>query len=394
MVRLVVVTDCLSRNAGGTFNSIRRLAQEMHKGPCQVSVLGVADSATEADLHHWEPIHPRALSRLGPGFFGYAPGLVDAIKQQRPDVIQVHGLWKYTSIAALRVHNAIGCPYTVHPHGMLDPWAVRNSRWKKMLASLAYERCHLDRASCIRALCRSEAEAIRAYGVRTPVCVIPNAIDLPAGAGGGESIPSPYPPDRRILLYLGRIHPKKGLVNLLDAWSFLQKTLTTRERSNPWILAIAGWDQGGHESRLRGQVSALGLQDSVVFLGPRFHARKAACYQYCDALVLPSFSEGLPMVVLEAWAHSKPVLMTGQCNLPEGFNAGAALKIEPSPESIACGARAMFEMTDVQRNAVGRRGLALVKERFTWTEAARLMVEVQTWLLHGGAAPACVEVYS
>jgi poly(glycerol-phosphate) alpha-glucosyltransferase len=391
MIKLAVITDCLSRNAGGLFNSVMRLAQEMQNPRCQVFVFGVADAATAEDLHHWEPLQPRVMPLRGPRFFGYAPGLVDTIRDVGPDTIQIHGLWKYATIAVLRVHRAIGCPYVVNPHGMLDPWAMRNSRWKKRLASLVYERRHLRRAGCIRALCRSEAAAIRAYGVRTPICIIPNAIDVPSDVQHGQACPAPFPPDRKVLLYLGRLHPKKGLVNLLQAWSRVQQTAAAGHAPDEWLLAIAGWDQGGHEAKLRRLAAELGLRDKVAFLGPQFDQRNAACYRHCEAFVLPSFSEGLPMVVLEAWAYGKPVLMTPECNLSEGFSACAALRIETSPECIAQGLRELLEMSAAERHTMGQRGLSLVKQRYTWMEVARQMHEVQDWLLARGAAPGCVE---
>src|SRR5204862_6075569 len=111
-------------------------------------------------------------------------------------------------------------PYTVTPHGMLDAWAVRSSRGKKRIAALLYERSCLENASCLRALCTAEAEAIRQYGLRSAVCILPNGIELPA-----ESVTMPPPwqgviqTDKRVLLYLGRLHPKKGLPNLLRAWA-------------------------------------------------------------------------------------------------------------------------------------------------------------------------------
>lgn len=391
MIKIAVITDCLSRNAGGLFNSVRRLAQEMAEHNCEVLVFGVADAATAEDLCQWEPLKPQALPLCGPRFFGYAPGLVKAIQAARPDTIQVHGLWKYTTIAAIQVNASQARPYVVNPHGMLDPWAVRNSRWKKRLATWAYEGRHLRKAACIRALNRSEAEAIRAYGLRNPICVVPNAIDLPSETPDSPNTKSPFPAGRKVLLYLGRIHPKKGLVNLLEAWSDVQKATAGGRRPNEWMLAIAGWDQGGYEAKLRLRATQLGLGESVAFLGPRFNEGKAACYRHCDAFVLPSLSEGLPMVVLEAWAYAKPVLMTPECNLPDGFAACAAIQAETSRPSIATGLRTLLEMNASERQTMGQRGLALVKQRYTWPEAARQMREVQDWVLGRGPAPACVE---
>jgi poly(glycerol-phosphate) alpha-glucosyltransferase len=272
---------------------------------------------------------------------------------------------------------------------MLDEWAVKNSRWKKRLAGLLYENSHLQLASCLRALCQSEARAIRSYGLRNPVCVIPNGIDLP------ESTPSSPPPwagmiepGRKVLLYLGRLHPKKGLPNLLRAWADL------RQRQSPaadqWDLAIAGWDQGNHENDLKALATQSGIASSVHFLGPQFGEAKASAYHHADAFVLPSFSEGLPMVVLEAWANRVPVVMTPECNLPEGFEADAAIRVTTEPREIAAGLEALFAMPDGERRAMGARGHQLVAEKFTWPQIAAQLIGVTEWVLGGGDQPECV----
>jgi poly(glycerol-phosphate) alpha-glucosyltransferase len=216
---------------------------------------------------------------------------------------------------------------------------------------------------------------------------------------------------RKTLLYLGRIHPKKGLVNLLKAWAAVQRTEDGGQRPEEWVLVIAGWEEGGHEVELkrlatelgipwadvradkaesRTPTSVLGSPASVLFRGPQFGDDKAACYQACDAFILPSFSEGLPMVILEAWAYAKPVLMTPQCNLPAGFAAGAALRLEPSAESIA---QAIEELLCTPHSALrnmGENGRKLVLDRFTWARVASEMKAVYDWVLGAGPMPACV----
>jgi len=174
---------------------------------------------------------------------------------------------------------------------------------------------------------------------------------------------------------------------------------------------IAGWDQGGHEAELKSLAAELGLSfsdvrsqksedsdrisdlrppTSVVFLGPQFGDAKAACYHYSDAFILPSFSEGVPMAVLEAWVNSKPVLMTPQCNLPEGFSSSAALKMEPTVESVTNGLNEFWRMTDAERTAMGTRGYALAAGRFVWPRIAEQMKELYEWMLGGGSRPACL----
>ncbi|MGZ5544509.1 MAG: glycosyltransferase, partial [Limisphaerales bacterium] len=131
----------------------------------------------------------------------------------------------------------------------------------------------------------------------------------------------------------------------------------------------------------------LGLQTSVIFLGPQFGGDKSECYRACDAVILPSLSEGLPMAVLEAWSYAKPVLMTSECNLPEGFEANAALRIGTTPEEIAAGLKVLREMSDNDRTQMGNHGRAFVATRFLWPRIGEQMRSVYEWMLGGGSRP-------
>ena len=224
---------------------------------------------------------------------------------------------------------------------------------------------------------------------------------------------------RKVLLYLGRLHPKKNLGPLLHAWAALQKDSVA---ARDWTLAIAGWDQGGYEAELRALGAELGLLNrdqrseirdqksarnlasdfrpptsaagSIQFLGPLFGEAKAAAYRNAHAFILPSLSEGLPMVVLEAWAYAKPVLMTDECNLPEGFAARAALRIGTAPEVITPGLRQLVEMSDTDRTAMGGRGRSLVAAKFLWPQIGAEMRRVCEWAVGGGTPPDSVRVES
>jgi poly(glycerol-phosphate) alpha-glucosyltransferase len=111
----------------------------------------------------------------------------------------------------------------------------------------------------------------------------------------------------------------------------------------------------------------------VVFFGPAFGEDKEQLLRSAEAFILPSFSEGLPMSVLEAWAYGLPVVMTPECNLPEGFATGAALEIRSGERSFQDGMRTLIEMTDQERAAMGLRGRRLVEEKFTWSKVAAQM---------------------
>jgi glycosyltransferase involved in cell wall biosynthesis len=389
-IKAAILTPWLSRNGGGLQVAARRLVQSLSlRQTMEVTVFGLEDPFAERDLSEWLPIKPRRFPAIGPTAFGYAPALSRELLRSDVHIVHTHGLWLYTSVACSRWRVRKGGPHLVSPHGMLDPWAMRRSRWKKKMAWSLFEGVNLKTASCLHALCPAELEAIRCCGLRNPICVVPNGVDLPL-----RMAPTPAPwggrtgAGQKVLLYLGRLHPKKNLPHLLRAWSALQREDDASVRD--WSLAIAGWAQEeGHGNTLRALAAELGALD-VLFLGPLFGEEKHAALMNADAFVLPSVSEGLPMGILEAWAFGLPVAMTAQCNLPEGFQSGAAVEISSEPDEMKEGLRELFSMDREQLGEVGRRGRALVEKCFNWRNVAGAMEEVYSWLIGGGPKPGCV----
>lgn len=401
-MKIAMLTPSVSRAAGGIYEIERRLSQELATRPeVQVEVFACRDRLTEADLPAWVPLCPRVFPVRGPKAFGWAPGMASALAAWEPDLVHLHALWMYPSIVANRWRRRTGRPVLITANGMLDPWALRNSAWKKRLALRLFERRNLVGASCIQVNSRSELESIRALGLTQPVAVIPNGVDLPDLPAA--TCAPPNEPKR--LLFLGRLHPKKGLANALRAWAAVQNTDAGKQALAGWQLVIAGWDQGGHEAELKRLCTELGLAwcdpssprhsalDSrpISFLGPVFGEAKETLLRACSAFILPSFSEGLPMAVLEAWSYGKPVLITPACNLPEGFNAGAAIRLTPDEEGVLRGLRELANLTPPALAAMGAAGRALVERQFTWPQVAQQLHEVCHWLVCGGERPKCVE---
>ncbi len=389
-MKVSILTGSLSRLNGGVSEAARRLAQELERlVPGMVEVLGVRDASYAADEQGWDPLRPSAFVPWLPKSYGYAPGFRAALDASDPDLCHVHGLWTFASLAARRWSlRKAGRPFVITPHGMLDAWALRNSAWKKKLLGCAIERRSLEEAACLHAITPAEVESIRAYGLSNPVCLIPNGVDLPSA----QAFPAPWsngvPAGRKVLLYLGRIHPKKGLVPLIEGWKLLGETES--HVLDEWSLAIAGWSQGGHETQLKRMVADAGLEASVYFAGPLFGEGKAAAYSNASAFILPSRSEGLPLVVLEAWAHSLPVLMTDACNLPQGFSSDAAICIAPEPASIAEGIAALARLEPSAMRSIGSKGRLLVESDFTWEKGAAELRRVYEWLAGGENLPTSV----
>jgi poly(glycerol-phosphate) alpha-glucosyltransferase len=274
---------------------------------------------------------------------------------------------------------------------MLDEIDLRKSRLFKWVARKLYVDRLFRGAACVRAICESEVQSARAFGFRGPICLVPNGIWQPEPSKGDPpSWMQMLPRGKKILFYLGRLNRKKGLPALLVAWARLRQQAP--RLAGEWHLVIAGWDQNGHELELKSQATALGVAEATLFPGPLFGPAKHAAYRYADAFVIPSTSEGMPTVVLEAWAYGLPVAMTPQCNLPDGFARRAALKIETNPESIQAGLHELLAMNEGSRRKMADNGCALVETKFCWPEIARQIHAVYDWILGHGPRPEYVRL--
>ena len=399
-MKVAMVSASLSRQAGGIFEIELALARQLQLLGTQCEAFGLKDSQWVVDSKHWEPVSATAFTHQGPAAFGYAPTLLQALLASESDIAHLQTLWMYPSVAIHNWSKITKRPYLVTPNGMLEPWALQNSGWKKKLAGLLYENRMLQGADCLQANTEKEVEDIRAYGLRNPVAIIPNGVTLPqTNVEASAPWRGKLRPGSKLLLYLGRLHAKKNLLNLIRAWA-----ANCDGSSGSWVLAIAGWDQGGHEAELKKLATDLKLPWSdlretsieptmhfpLLFTGPAFGELKSAFYREADGFILPSLSEGLPMVVLEAWAHSKPVLMTPACNLPDGFNENAAFKMNPDLKSIGEGLQAMFDASDSTLNKMGENGRRLVEARFTWEQVAWQMKTVYEWVLGQESKPVWV----
>lgn len=380
------ITSSLSSAAGGVVSAIRGLAHAQLRSGIQVSVVSAGRDDSYLELDSWKPINPMIANAIGPRQFEFAPDLTKLISLASPDIVHSHGMWMYSSLGAQLASAQCRVPRVVTPHGMLDPWALGHKRCRKMLALALFERRNLNKAACVHALCDAELHSIRALGIEGPVCVIPNGVEMPPRLSFGT--PQWMTPDlegKRILLYLGRIHKKKGIDNLLRAWAMLP-------RMHEWSLVVAGWDQDGHERELRALSTALDLDQSVHFIGPQFGVSKHAAFACASAFVLPSLSEGLPIAVLEAWSHGLIVLMTHACNLPEGRAAQAAIVVDWQVDQLAHGLRELLNRSNADLEAAGTRGLELVASTFAWTTVQRQLGDVYRWLSGAGERPESIRV--
>jgi glycosyltransferase involved in cell wall biosynthesis len=350
-------------------------------------VLGVTDPAAPALAVE---SFVRTFDTIGPLRFGWTPRMLDALVEDAPDVVHQHGLFTAQSDFVRRWQRRSEKPVMLAPHGALEPWAWRQSRWKKRLFGAFVERDNLARVACLHAATEQEASNLRDLGFRHPIAVVPNGVppDAFLPLNGTPPFASMWDAaaNRRLLLFMGRLHPKKGLLNLLDAWAMVARE---RQRED-WLLVVAGPDERGHLARLRRKVADLNLTRDVLFTGLLLGHPKRSALHAADAFVLPSFSEGFSVAVLEAMAAGAPIVLTEPCNF-DVASLGAGVMAEPSSDSIAEGLRTIVSMSESERAAMGGRARAVVAARYTADRAARDLADVYAWLTGRAARPASVK---
>ena len=367
-MKVVQIVPSLSQSTGGLFVSISHLARYSIRHGAEILICSPRGNETDAEIAAWAPAEVYRYPRFGPRKFGYAPGLVSGLERIAPDLVHSHGVWTFTSIAALSWSKRNGKSYVVSVHGMLEPWSLRQSPIKKSVVRWLYQDGILSKAGCLRATSEMEADNIRVAGFRNPIAVVPNGMVL-------RPQPDLRPSSRmtRQALFLSRLHPKKGLMNLIEAWK--------RVRPRDWKLTIIGPDEDGYARQLKAAISSAGLDESIQILDPVWGAARFRYYWEADLFVFPSFSENFAMVVAEALACEVPVITTRGLPWSDLESHGCGWWIEIGVEPLVDALRTATEMPDAQRNEMGRRGRALIAQRYTWDSSAKKMTDVYRWLI-------------
>jgi glycosyltransferase involved in cell wall biosynthesis len=376
----VQLTTGLTERAGGPYQTVAGLTKALAAdGRYAPVVAGAVGSYTPraCDAAHWGgcPIVTGQVSLPGLPTCG-RDSFTQQFVRSPPAVVHVHGLWDASTFAAMQILETVDRPLVMSPRGMLEPWALEQRWLKKRVFLLTVMRRVFARVDLLHATSDLEAVSLRRLGLRQPIAVIPNGVETPAATarpGGGAE---------RRLLYLGRLHVKKGLENLLQAWA--------AARPAGWRLAIAGIDDNGYQARLMELADRLGIAGAVEFAGPRLGDEKWAFLATGDAFVHPSFSENFGVAVAEALAAGLPAIATVGTPWQQLPVEGCGWWVEPTPSSLADVIRAVTAMKRSDLQAMGQCGKNYVARTFEWQAIGRTMADVYDWLNGRGAAPACL----
>lgn len=328
--------------------------------------------------------HTRAIA-LGPGRVGtftYAADLLPWLHAHAVefDAAVVHGLWQYPGVAARRALRAAGVPYFVYPHGMLDPWFRHEyplKHVKKCLYWWLAQHAVLRDAAAVLFTCEEERrlaresfwpyrvrEAVVNYGTTLPADVRPAQRDVFLGA-------FPALRGQRLLLFLGRIHEKKGCDLLIDAFG------EVAAREPALHLVMAGPDQTGWQADLQRRAAERGVTGRITWTGMLQGDLKWGALQAAEAFVLPSHQENFGIAVAEALAVGTPVLISDKVNIWREIDAdGAGLVAPDTRDGTASLLQRWLDLTPDARQQMAWRARDCFAQRFEMRRAVENLLAV------------------
>jgi glycosyltransferase involved in cell wall biosynthesis len=294
--------------------------------------------------------------------------------------IHIHGLWERSTMRAAWAAQSLKRPYVVSAHGMLERWALRQKRWKKAAYAAFIERPLLRKAACLHALTEAEAEDYRRFGLRNPIAVVPNGVTIPSKADPNLFLERfPHLKGKRLLLFLGRLHWKKGVHVLCESWAQIER------RWPETHLVMAGPDCDNTRAGLEALCGRLGSKQ-VTFTGMLGGDLKWSALAAAEAFVLPSYSEGLSVSVLEAIGMGVPAIVSRQCNLPEIAKWNCGWEIETDCQSLTSALEICLRTAAAERKVMSENGRDVVARRYNWSVIGKDMASVYAWM-SGGEQP-------
>jgi len=387
------VVGSIAQNRGGTSQSVHLLCENLSRCGCRTNICTTDDhlyndraASVDTSLVNVRQAHIIQL----PGRITFARQFRQTLSSVSHDsqIIHSHGLWLKINHDSSIVAEKNKKIHIISTRGMLQPWALNHKPWRKILARYLYQDKNLRTASCFHATSQLEAQNIRQLGFTNPVAVIPNGIDVTpyTQANDKECVISKWPrlKDKKIVLFISRIHPIKGLLNLAEAWAALYKDFPD------WQLVIAGHDENGYQKQVQTALASVGADTATTFTGPVENQIKYSLYALCDVFVLPTHSENFGIVIAEALAAAKPVITTKAAPWEDLQTYNCGWQVDCDSESLRRQLRLAMLLPDKQRQEMGQRGRQLVKQNFSWAAIANNMIATYAYLMGNAARPDCV----
>ena len=292
------------------------------------------------------------------------------------DLVQIQSMWELSYHKVMAEARKLGIPYIVTPRGMLEPWSMSHKKWKKKLGWWLYQRKDVQKAACVYATARMEAEHVTELGITTCKAVIPNGIETDA-----YPCKTSFDVVRKQVLFLGRIHVKKGIEHLFDAWKRVYPEYPE------WQLLVVGNGEAEYKHSLENKAEILGLKDCIKILPPMFGSAKTKIYHESAIFCLPSYSENFGMTIAEAMSCGTPVITTTNCPWEILNESKIGWCVDQSVDNIERALREAMTMTPTDLYEMGQQASKLISENYDYRVVTRNTLRLYKWLLNSGEKP-------
>ena len=292
-----------------------------------------------------------------------------SLKQKDFDIVHNHSLWLMQNLYPSWAAYKFKIPIIISPRGTLAKAALTSGSKFKKIFWILLQRPALKKATFFHATSNSEMHAIRKLGFTQPIIVIPNALEVPS-----LSRTAPESITRKKLLFLGRIHPIKGLKNLIQAWSIFE------DEYSDWDLEIVGPDSYNHLRELKILVNKLAVK-RVTFSNEVSGNSKANKFISSDLFILPSYSENFGMVIAEALSYGVPCIASKDTPWENLHINNAGWWISNEPKCILRALREASMKSKEELDQMGRNGRRWIMEDFSLDKNALKWNQVYTWIL-------------
>ena len=383
-MKVIQVVPHVGNEASGPSYSVVRLAQSLAGVGDEVLLMSVRDGLLPDSVRFTHRVFPK--SRF-PGALWRSPDLLEALKKESRncDIIHSHSMWVMPNVYPGWVSQQNSIPMVLSPRGTMSSWALSNSATKKSLFWRLFQKRVVESTTCLHATAEHEYHDIRSAGLRQPVCIIPNGVDIPDVTLSRPSDDCANTDCYKEILFLGRLHPVKGVDMLLGAWSKIA------ESRPEWRLRIVGPGDEDYSQKLKDQIDMHSIPRCGIE-GPLYGREKELAYQNAQIYALPTHSENFGMTVAESLANGTPVITTTNAPWSELNSRRCGWTILLSETQLI---ETLLEVTSLklgELREMGLRGREYMREKYSWESVAAQMNEVYEWLLGEADIPDCVRL--
>lgn len=372
-MKICIFTSSIDKTGGGPSRSVPILAKGIAENGCDVTLMtGESDQMND---HLIEGTNVKLINfNKGCSF----KELERLLLEGHYDFVHAQGIWVriYNKIAKIcRKHNI---PYVMTPRGALEPWCLKQKALKKKLALMLYQKKDLQKAAAILTTADMEAKHLRELGIKAPLAVIPNGIDVSEYQCRPADCLSSV---KKQIVFLSRIHQKKGIEILINVWEKMRFDFPD------WNVVIAGNGEEEYIQQLKSMITSKKLQDCVEIIPPVFGKDKHKLYCESSLFVLPTYSENFGMVVAEALACGVPVVTTNGTPWQELNDEKIGWCVDLSEENIENAIRDALSLPAEKLFAMGQKGSKHINNNYLYTSVAKKNIELYKWILEGGDMP-------